>query len=64
MFGVWLLLYKGGLPMKYYRYVVKFRGGEITVYALGWAQAEILARAEAIKKCWDYEIISYKCYST
>ena len=50
--------------MKYYRYVVKFQGGEITVYALGWAQAEILARAEAIKKCWDYEIISYKCYAT
>lgn len=34
-----------------------FKGGEITVSALSYAQAKILAQAEAIKRCWDYEVL-------
>lgn len=43
--------------MKLRKFTFKFLGGEITVKALDRAQAEILAKAEAIKNCWDYTIL-------
>lgn len=45
--------------MKETKYTFKFKGGEITVWALGKEQAEILAKSEAIKKGWDYTVLSY-----
>ena len=43
--------------MKPTRYTFNFKNGPITVWAMGREEAEILAKAEAIRKCWDYEII-------
>lgn len=43
--------------MKHTEYTFNFKGGPITVWALGYEEAEILAKAEAIKRGWDYEII-------
>lgn len=45
--------------MKKYKFTFKFTGGEITVLAFNYGEAEILAKAKAIKKCWDYTILSY-----
>ena len=45
--------------MKPTKYTFNFKGGKITVYALNESQERILAQAEAIKKCWDYEIIDH-----
>lgn len=43
--------------MKLTKYTFKFLGGEISVIALNRKQAEILAKAEAIKNGWDYTIL-------
>ena len=43
--------------MKFTTYTFNFKGGKITVRALNEKQARILAQAEAINRCWDYEII-------
>lgn len=43
--------------MKFTTYKFKFKGGEITVRALNETEARILAQAQAINRCWDYEII-------
>lgn len=45
--------------MKFRYFTFKFLGGKITVKAMNEEQAEILAKAEAIKKGWDYTIINY-----
>lgn len=45
--------------MKLTRYTFNFKGGKITVRALNEEQARILAQAEAINRCWDYEIIDH-----
>lgn len=42
--------------MKFTVYTFNFKGGQITVRALDKKQAQILAQAEAIRRCWDYEI--------
>lgn len=39
-------------PFKFY-----FKGGPIIVWAFTYANAQILAQAEAIKRCWDPTII-------
>lgn len=43
--------------MRRYRFTFKFKGGEITVWAFNRQEAEILAKAEAISRGWDYTII-------
>jgi hypothetical protein len=43
--------------MKKTKYTFNFKGGPITVWAFGREQAEILAKAEAIRKGWNYEIV-------
>lgn len=40
-------------------YQFRFANGTIEVSALNEAEAEILAKAEAIKKGWDYQIIKH-----
>lgn len=45
--------------MKFTTYTFNFKGGQITVKALNENQARILAQAEAINRCWDYEIIGH-----
>lgn len=42
--------------MKLTNFTFKFKGGEITVRAFNKQEAEILAKAEAIKRGWDYTI--------
>lgn len=37
-------------------YSFNFKGGQITVRAFNKIEARILAQAEAIRRCWDYEI--------
>lgn len=44
--------------MKFKYFTFRFLGGEITVKAMNEEQAEILAKAEAIKRCWDYTILN------
>lgn len=44
--------------MKHSRYTFNFYGGQITVEALNAMSAEILAMAEAIRRGWNYTIIS------
>lgn len=44
--------------MKLTTYTFKFLGGEISVRAFNKKEAEILAKAEAIKKGWDYTILN------
>lgn len=48
---------QGGEQMKERKYTFNFKGGPITVWAMGKERAEILAKAEAIRNGWDYEII-------
>lgn len=43
--------------MRKYKFTFKFKGGEISVWAFNKTEAEILAKAEAINKGWDYTII-------
>lgn len=45
--------------MKKYYYTFNFKGGEISVLAFRYEEAEILAKAEAIRNGWDYTILSY-----
>lgn len=45
--------------MKLTNYTFNFKGGKITVRALNEKQARILAQAEAITRCWNYEIIDH-----
>lgn len=45
--------------MKFKYFTFKFLGGEITVKAMNECQAKILAKAEAIRRGWDYTIINY-----
>lgn len=44
--------------MKSKYFTFKFLGGEITVRAMNEVQAEILAKAEAIKRGWNYTILN------
>mgnify|MGYP005607065759 CR=1 FL=1 len=44
--------------MKLTKYTFRFLGGEISVRAFNKNEAEILAKAEAIKKGWDYTILN------
>ena len=44
--------------MRRYRFTFKFKGGAISVWAFNRQEAEILAKAEAIKRGWYYTIIS------
>ena len=46
--------------MKPTKYTFNFKGGPITVWAMGREQAEILAKAEAIRNGWNYEILESK----
>lgn len=46
--------------MKKSKYTFNFKGGLITVWALGYEAAKILAQAEAINKGWNYEILESK----
>lgn len=43
--------------MKPTKYTFNFKGGSITVWAMNLEEAEILAKAEAIRNGWNYEII-------
>lgn len=43
--------------MKESAFTFNFKGGPITVYAFRYEQAEILAKAEAIRRGWSYEIV-------
>lgn len=43
--------------MKPTKYTFNFKGGPITVWALGYEEAKMLAQAEAIRNGWDYTII-------
>ena len=43
--------------MKRKAYKIYFKGGPITVLAFNYAEAKILAQAEAIQKGWDYTIV-------
>ena len=44
--------------MKLTNYTFNFKGGQITVRAFNKIEGRILAQAEAIKRGWDYSIIS------
>lgn len=46
--------------MKKREFTFNFKGGPITVWALGYEEAKILAQAEAISKGWDFKIIEEK----
>jgi hypothetical protein len=39
------------------KFIFKFKGGEITVYAFNYEEGKILAQAEAINRAWDYTIL-------
>lgn len=43
--------------MKESAFTFNFKGGPITVYAFHYEQAEILAKAKAIRRGWSYEIV-------
>jgi hypothetical protein len=43
--------------MKHFPFTFHFKDGPITVWAFGYEEAEILAKAEAIRRGWSYEII-------
>lgn len=45
--------------MKQTKYTFNFKGGKITVWAFNEIEGRILAQAEAINRCWDYEIIDH-----
>lgn len=42
--------------MKPTRYTFNFKGGPITVWAMNLEEAEILAKASAIRNGWDFHI--------
>ena len=42
--------------MKETQYTFNFKGGPITVWAMNLEEAEICAKAEAIRNGWDYHI--------
>ena len=45
--------------MKAYKYIVSFsKGLQKTIYANSEEQAKILAQAEAINECKDYQVMS------
>ena len=44
--------------MNMHNFTFKFLGGKITVRAFNKEQAEFLAKAEAIKRGWDYTILN------
>lgn len=44
--------------MKLYNFTFRFLGGKITVRAFNSEEAKILAKAEAIKRGWDYTILN------
>ena len=46
--------------MKKTKYSIKFLGGVIEVWAMGYEQAKILAQAEAINRGWNYEVQNEK----
>ena len=46
---------------EYYIYTVTFQGGTVNVKAQSWTTGQILAQAEAIKRGWKYEVLTYKC---
>ena len=46
--------------MKPIEYTFNFKGGPITVWAMGYEAAKIKAQAEAISKGWDFQIIEAK----
>lgn len=43
--------------MKFRRFTFKFKDGELSVYALHYDVAKILAQAHAIERGWDYTIL-------
>lgn len=43
--------------MKKRKFTFTFKGGKIDVWAIGYEEAEILAKADAIRRGWNYEII-------
>ena len=42
------------------KFTFNFKGGPITVWALGYEEAKILAQAAAIRCGWDFKIIEKK----
>ena len=46
---------------EYYIYTVTFKNGTVNVKAQSWAIGHILAQAEAIKRGWKHEILTYRC---
>lgn len=47
---------QGDEQMKHRQFTFNFKGGPITVWALGYEEAKILAQAEAIRQGWDFKI--------
>lgn len=47
-----------GFMKRKHSYTFRFDGGRITVEAYNEEEAKILAQAEAIKRGWDYEILT------
>ena len=45
--------------MKPFAFTFNFKGGSITVHAFNYEGAEILAKAEAIRRGWKPEIIEH-----
>ena len=43
--------------MKLTKFSLKFKGGVISVMAFNKMEGKILAKAEAIKRGWDYEVL-------
>lgn len=43
--------------MKFKKFTFRFKGGTITVSALYYEVATILAQAKAIERGWDYTIL-------
>ena len=43
--------------MRFKKFTFRFKGGDITVYALHYDVAKILAQAKAIERGWDYTIL-------
>lgn len=43
--------------MKFRTFTFKFKGGPITVRAIGYNTAKIIAQATAIERGWDYTIL-------
>jgi hypothetical protein len=45
--------------MHQYSFTFALKGGNITVRAFNYEQAEILAKAEGIKRGWDYSVVAW-----